>query len=73
MVARSCRTGAIDPATRLKAPDQREYDFDLTYTFTGGWTKGLQIRARLVLIDLKGTPGLLPDVRLRLDWPLSLL
>ena len=34
--------------------------------------KGLQIRTRAALIDLQGKPGLLPDVRLILNWPLQL-
>jgi hypothetical protein len=65
-------TGAINPATGAHVPDQREYDFDVTYTFQSGWAKGLQIKTRAALIDLEGTPGLLPDVRLILNWPLQL-
>jgi len=30
--------------------------------------KGLQIKTRAALVDLEGTPGLLPDVRLILNW-----
>jgi hypothetical protein len=66
-------TGAIDPATGAGVPDEREYDFDVTYTFGAGWLKGLQIKTRAALIDLEGTPGLLPDIRLILNWPLPLL
>lgn len=66
-------TGAINATTGAGVPDQREYDFDVTYTFGSGWLKGLQIKARAALIDLQGTPGLLPDVRLILNWPLPLL
>jgi hypothetical protein len=66
-------TGLIDPATGLAAPDEREYNFDVTYTFQSGRLKGLQIKARAAVIDLEGTPGLLPDVRLILNWPLPLL
>jgi hypothetical protein len=29
-------------------------------------------RARVALNDLEGTPGLLPDVRFILNWPLPL-
>ncbi len=66
-------TGLIDPTTGVAAPDEREYDFDVTYTFQSGRLKGLQIKARAALIDLEGTPGLLPDVRLILNWPIPLL
>ena len=52
--------------------DQREYDFDVTYTFQSGWMKGLQIKTRAALVDIQGTPGLLPDIRLILNWPLQL-
>jgi hypothetical protein len=65
--------GAIDPSTRASAPDRREYDFDVTYTIPGGALRGLQIKARAALIDLEGTPGLLPDVRIILNFPLRLL
>jgi hypothetical protein len=33
----------------------------------------MQLRARVALTDLEGTPGLLPDIRLILNWPLPLL
>jgi hypothetical protein len=65
-------TGAINPSTGAHVADQREYDFDVTYTFQSGWMKGLQIKTRAALVDLEGTPGLLPDVRLILNWPLQL-
>lgn len=65
-------TGAINPGTGAHVANQREYDFDVTYTFPSGWMKGLQIKARAALVDLEGTPGLLPDVRLILNWPLPL-
>jgi hypothetical protein len=66
-------TGAIDPATGLGLPDRREYDFDVAYTFSSSWLKGLQIRVRVALNNFEGAPGLLPDVRLILNWPLPLL
>jgi hypothetical protein len=66
-------TGAINPATGLGVPDRQEYDFDVAYTFPSGCLKGLQLRTRVALNDLEGTPGLLPDVRLILNWPLPLL
>ena|SRR5262245_35542379 len=37
-------------------------------TLQSGRVKGLQIRTRAALVDLEGTPGLLPDVRLILNW-----
>jgi hypothetical protein len=55
------------------APDQWELDLDLTYTFSSGCLKGLQIKTRAALIDIEGTSGILPDVRLILNWPLPLL
>jgi len=66
------RGPAINPATGAHVADQGEYDFDVTYTFQSGWVKGLQIKTRAALVDFEGTPGLLPDVRLILNWPLPL-
>jgi hypothetical protein len=33
---------------------------------------GLQIKTRAALIDIEGTSGILPDIRLILNWPLPL-
>jgi hypothetical protein len=66
-------TGAINPSTGAPAPDRREYDFDLTYTVPSGALRGLQVRARAALVDLEGTPGLLPDIRLILNFPFRIL
>ena len=65
--------GAIDPSTEASAPDQWELDLDLTYTFPSGRLKGLQIKTRAALISIEGTSGILPDIRLILNWPLPLL
>ena len=65
-------TDAIDPSTGSSAPDRREYDFDVTYTVPKGWLKGLQIKTRAALVDIEGTSGLLPDIRLILNFPLRL-
>jgi hypothetical protein len=65
-------TGARDPATGRGAPDVREYDLDVAYTLPGGPLEGLQIRGRVALVDVESTPGLLPDIRLILNWPLPL-
>ena len=64
---------AIDPSTGASAPDQWELDLDLTYTFPSGRLKGLQIKTRAALINIEGTSGILPDIRLILNWPLPLL
>ena len=45
----------------------------MTYTVSGGWMDGLQIKARGALVDLEGPPGVLPGLRLILNWPLPLL
>ena len=66
-------TGAIDPSTGESAPDRRGYDFDVTYTVPKGWLKGLQIKTRAALVGIEGTPGVLPDIRLILNFPLRLL
>ena len=39
---------------------------------TCGW-EGLQIKTRAALIDIEGTSGILLDIRLIPNWPLSLL
>jgi hypothetical protein len=64
---------AIDPATDRGAPDRLEYDFDVTYAPPKGWFRGLSIKARLGLVDQEGVSGLLPDIRLILNYPLRLL
>ena len=66
-------TGAINPSTGAGVPDRREYDFDVTYTVPRGALRGLQLKARAALIDLEGTPGLLPDIRIIVNFPLRLL
>jgi hypothetical protein len=38
-----------------------------------GALRGLQLKARAALLDLEGTPGLLPDIRIILNFPLRLL
>jgi hypothetical protein len=55
-------TGAINPATGHGAPDAREYDFDVAYTFPGGPVKGLQIRGALRWSTSRGRPA---------SWPTS--
>jgi hypothetical protein len=42
-------------------------------SFSSGWLKRLQIKTRAALIDIEGTSGILPDIRLILNWPLPLL
>jgi outer membrane porin, OprD family len=66
-------TGADNTSTGGPAPDRREYDFDVTYTVQGGPLRGFQFKARTALVEQQGTPGLLPDIRLILNWPIRLL
>ena len=64
---------AIDPTTGGAAPNRREYDFDVTYAPPKGCFRGLSIQARLGLVDQEGVSGLLPDIRLILNYALPLL
>jgi hypothetical protein len=66
-------TGARVASTGAAAPDRREYDFDVTYAPPAGPLRGLSIRLRAALVDQDGVPGLLPDIRLILNYPLPLL
>jgi hypothetical protein len=45
----------------------------VTYTVPRGPLRGLQIKTRAALVDQQGTPGLLPDIRLILNFPMRLL
>ena len=58
------------PATGSAADPDKDSE---ALPFQSGRLNGLQIKARAALIDLQGTPGLLPDVRLILNLPIPLL
>src|SRR5262245_13066803 len=66
-------TGAENASDGSPAPNRREYDFDVTYTVPKGPLRGFQFRVRTALVEQQGTPGLLPDIRLILNFPLRLL
>ncbi len=65
-------TDAIDPKTRKAAPDRREYDFDVIYAPPQGWLRGFSFRARAGLVDQEDVRGLLPDIRLIVNYALPL-
>jgi hypothetical protein len=65
-------TGARNAATGAGAPDRREYDVDVTYAPPRGPLRGLSFRVRVGLVDQDGVPGLLPDIRLILNYALPL-
>jgi hypothetical protein len=71
-IRRSSRGKNSSVSSTGRARRTAERDFDVTYTFQSSWMKGLQIKTRAALVDLQGTPGLLPDIRLILNWPLQL-
>lgn len=65
-------TGARVASTRAGAPDRREYDFDVTYAPPRGPLRGFSLRVRVALVDQDGVPGLLPDIRLIVNYALPL-
>jgi outer membrane OprD family porin len=64
---------AIDPKNGEATPDEREYDFDLIYAPVRGWLDGLSFHVRVGLVQRVGVSGLLPDIRLTMNYELPVL
>ncbi len=64
---------AIDPKNRKAEPDEREYDFDVLYAPSKAWLEGFSFRVRVGLVQQTGVSGLLPDIRLIMNYDLSVL
>jgi hypothetical protein len=69
-------TGAINPQTRAKAPDQREYDLTVDYRpswLTPTFLRGVWIRVRGDILDQEGAARLGGQIRVILNWERDLL
>ena len=64
---------AVNPTSRKPEPDEREYDFDVSYEPPRGWIEGLSFRVRVGLVQQSGSAGLLPDIRLIMNYELPVL
>ena len=66
---------AINPATRRKAPDQAEYDFNVDYRppFNVPVLQGLWFRARAAILDQQDAKTLGYQFRLILNWERDLI
>jgi len=64
---------ALNPKNGKPEPDEREYDFDVIYAPPEGWLSGFSFRVRTGLVEQSGTHGLLPDIRLIMDYEIPVL
>jgi hypothetical protein len=67
---------AIDPKTRGKAPDQREYDFNIDYRppwKTPSFLQGMWLRVRGVILDQDNAKQLGGQIRVILNWERDLI
>ena len=64
---------AVNPTSGKPEPNEREYDFDVSYEPPRGWIEGFSFRVRVGLVQQSGTAGLLPDIRLIMNYELPLL
>ncbi len=66
---------AINPSTRVKAPNQAEYDFTVDYRppFTGIMLQGLWFRARAAVIDQQDSKTLGYQFRIIINWDRDLI
>ena len=64
---------AVDPKNRKAEPSEREYDFDVLYAPPKGWLEGFSFRVRVGLVQQTGVSGLLPDIRLIMNYELPVL
>ena len=53
---------AVNPASGMPEPDEREHDVDVSYEPRRGWIEGFSLRVRVGLVRKGGTAGLLPDM-----------
>jgi hypothetical protein len=64
---------AINPKNGQPEPDEREYDFDVIYAPSTRWIQGFSFRVRVGLVQQAGVSGLLPDIRLIMNYELPVL
>jgi hypothetical protein len=66
-------TDAVDPATKSGLPDENEYDITVDYRIEKGPLRGMWVRLRNGYVDFSNGGGSSNDVRLIINYPLSLL
>jgi hypothetical protein len=64
---------AINPKNGKAQPNEREYDFDVIYAPSKRWLEGFSFRVRVGLVQQANVAGLLPDVRLIMNYDLPVL
>ena len=66
-------TDAVDPATRSGLPDETEYDITVDYRIEKGPLRGMWVRVRNGYVDFSSGGGSSNNVRLIINYPLSIL
>jgi hypothetical protein len=64
---------AVDPATESGVPDENEWDITLDYRIQTGPLRGIWVRLRNAYVDFSGGGGHSNNVRVIINYPLSLL
>ena len=66
-------TDAVDPANKSGLPDENEYDITVDYRIEKGPLRGMWVRVRNGYVDFSSGGGSSNNVRLIINYPLSLL
>jgi hypothetical protein len=66
-------TDAVDPAARSGLPDENEYDMTIDYRIEKGPLRGMWVRLRNAYVDFSSGGGSSNNVRLIINYPVSLL
>jgi hypothetical protein len=64
---------AVDPATTRELPDENEWDMTLDYRIQAGPLRGIWVRLRNAYVDFNNGGGHSNNVRVIINYPLSLL
>ena len=66
-------TDAVDPANKSGLPDENEYDMTVDYRIEKGPLRGMWVRVRNAYVDFSSGGGSSNNVRLIINYPLSIL
>jgi len=66
-------TDAVDPANRSGLPDENEYDMTVDYRIEQGPLRGMWVRVRNAYVDFSNGGGSSNNIRLIINYPLSIL
>jgi outer membrane OprD family porin len=66
-------TDAVDPANKSGLPDENEYDITVDYRIEQGPLRGMWVRVRNAYVDFSNGGGSSNNVRLIINYPLSIL